>query len=117
MRIETITLLPAAPVASAARAAEAHEGRSAQAAPPRRAEQPGRGEPENIEATLGKLGEELKSFDIALRFRRDEESGAIVIDLFDQATGEKVRQIPTEASLHLSMVLGRLKGVVVDLQA
>ena len=119
MRIEGNSVQAVPPVAPAARAGpgEGQDVAAARAPAPHGAETTGRRQPAELEATLGKLGEELKSFDIALRFRRDEESGAIVIDLFDQATGEKVRQIPTEASLHLSKVLGRLKGVVVDLQA
>lgn len=118
MRIETNALPALQPVAPVARiqARETQEVQAA-AATARAAGHVTGAESASVETKLARLGDELKSFDISLRFRRDEESGAVVIDLFDQITGEKVRQIPTEAALHLSKVLGSLKGVVLDLQA
>jgi flagellar protein FlaG len=111
MRIEmngSTTVQPVAP-AQRTRAAEADPAQ----ATARATESAGR-TAADVDKTLGLLDDELKSFDISLRFRRDEESKAVIIELFDRHTGEKVRQIPTEASLHLSKVLGSLKGVVID---
>lgn len=118
MRIETNALPALQPVAPVARVRTADTQEIQAAATTARAAGHATGaESTSVEAKLAALGDELKSFDISLRFRRDEESGAVVIDLLDQSTGEKVRQIPTEAALHLSKVLGSLKGVVLDLQA
>lgn len=118
MRIETNALPALQPVAPVARIQTASPQEVQAAAETTRAGGQAAGaESASVETKLAKLGDELQSFDISLRFRRDEENGAVVIDLFDQSTGEKVRQIPTEAALHLSKVLGSLKGVVLDLQA
>jgi len=68
------------------------------------------GKPED--AALEKLGAELLSQNVTLKFRRDDESGRIVIELFDQSTGEKLQQIPDETLLHLSSALGQLRGHV-----
>jgi|SRR6185503_17734501 len=64
----------------------------------------------NIEQTIKSLAEAVQDFDIALNFSRDEDTGAIVVKLIDQQSGETVQQIPTEATLRLSAALGKLQG-------
>ena len=64
----------------------------------------------NIEQAIKSLAEAAQDFDIALNFSRDEETGAIVIKLIDQQSGETVQQIPTEVTLRLSAALGKLQG-------
>jgi flagellar protein FlaG len=64
----------------------------------------------NLEQAVRSLEEAVRAFNITLNFSRDDETGAIVIKLIDQHSGEIVQQIPTEATLHLSAVLGKLQG-------
>jgi flagellar protein FlaG len=117
MRVEPVNIAPAAAVAPAERsraAAGAEQPPAAQFPRTAAPEDKRREASPDIEKALVKLGDELKPYDISLRFRRDEESGQTVIDLVNQTTGEKLQQIPTEASLHLSKVLGRLQGIVLS---
>ncbi len=58
------------------------------------------------------FNEAAQPYDISLRFSQDEETGATVIRVVDQSTGELVRQIPDEALLKLSAALGKLQGAL-----
>ena len=64
----------------------------------------------NIEQAIKSLADAVQDFDITLNFSRDEETGAIVIKLINQQSGETVQQIPTEATLRISAELGKLQG-------
>ncbi len=64
----------------------------------------------NVEQVVKSLAEAVRGFDIALNFSRDEKTGAIVIKLIDEHSGETVQQIPTEVTLRLSAALGKLQG-------
>ena len=71
----------------------------------------------NVEQVVKSLEEAVRGFDIALNFSRDEDTGAIVIKLIDQQSGETVQQIPNEAMLRLSAELGKLQGQLFSRQA
>lgn len=73
--------------------------------------------PEGDLQKLEKLADLLQPFQIALKFSRDDETGAIVIQVFDERTGEMLRQIPPEAMLRLSAELGKLQGQVFNRRA
>lgn len=51
---------------------------------------------------------------ISIAFSRDEETKAIIVKLVDKATGEEIRQIPTEVSLKLVAINAKLQGNFVD---
>ena len=57
-----------------------------------------------------KLQEVLAESDISLNFRRDEETGRIIVELIDNTTGDAVRQIPSEVSLRLTEMFSKVKG-------
>jgi uncharacterized FlaG/YvyC family protein len=65
---------------------------------------------QDVDAAVHALNKAAEDYDIALQFSRDDETGAIVIRMVRQNTGEVVHQIPDEAMLHLSAVLGKLQG-------
>jgi flagellar protein FlaG len=44
----------------------------------------------------------LQQHNLALNFSRDAKSGAIIVRLIDQQTGEIVRQVPSDVSLKLA---------------
>lgn len=71
-------------------------------------------EPEHIDLVINDLGNAMQQFDIALKFSKDSETGAIVIEMINQATGETLQQIPNEAILHVAAVLGKLQGKIFD---
>ena len=70
--------------------------------------------PEHIDLVISDLGHAMQPFDIALKFSKDSETGAIVIEMINQVTGETLQQIPNEALLHVSAVLGKLQGKIFD---
>ena len=50
----------------------------------------------NLDALVRELNSKSRSVAPALRFQVDIESGSSVIQVFDRATGELIRQIPPE---------------------
>ena len=64
----------------------------------------------DIEKAVRTLNKAAADYDIALQFSRDDETGKIVIKMVRQGTGEVLQQMPNEAMLHLSAVLGKLQG-------
>ncbi len=73
--------------------------------------------PGGVEDAMRALNEAAEPFAISLQFNRDDETGTIVIKMIDRRTGEVVQQIPHEAMLHLSAVLGKLQGQIFDRKA
>ena len=69
---------------------------------------------QEIDHVLSNLAAAIQPFDIALKFSKDAETGAIVIEMINQRTGETLQQIPNEAMLHVSAVLGKLQGQIFD---
>ena len=67
---------------------------------------------QQVEHVLGNLAHAIQPFDITLKFSKDAETGAIVIEMINQRTGETLQQIPNEAMLHVSAVLGKLQGMI-----
>lgn len=76
----------------------------------------------DLEKTLSpensKKLDEVKSVfeenNISIAFSQDEETKAIIVKLVDKATGEEIRQIPTEVSLKLVAINAKLQGNFVD---
>ncbi|CDM64920.1 flagellar protein FlaG [Pyrinomonas methylaliphatogenes] len=101
-------------LAGTAQAALSSPPQSSKIASPIRNELPA---PEGDWRKLEKLADLLQPFQIALKFSRDDETGAIVIQVFDERTGEMLRQIPPEAMLRLSAELGKLQGQVFNRRA
>ena len=69
------------------------------------------------EETLRSLEAAARTANLVLNINRDAETGAIVVKLVDQTSGETVQQIPAEALLHLSAALGKLQGRLFDQKA
>lgn len=64
----------------------------------------------DVEQAVRALNKAAEAYDIRLQFSRDDDTGKIVIKMVRQGTGEIVQQMPDEAMLHLSAVLGKLQG-------
>lgn len=120
MHIETITMTeavsPVSPVGPKTDAPDAEVERI-------RAQSAGRqvGAPtddwEEVEQLLHSIWDTLQAFRISLNFSRDDESGAIIVRLVEEDTGEMLRQIPSEAALKLSTAFGKLQGLIYNRQA
>ena len=70
-----------------------------------------------VEEALRSVDEAMKDSNVSLKFSRDEETGTMVVEMVDRNSGETLRQLPSEASLHLAATLGKLQGLVFDRKA
>ncbi len=70
-----------------------------------------------FEKALSELSEAIQPFNISLKFSRDEETGKIVIEMIDSRSGDTVQQIPDEALLQISAILGKLQGKIFSCKA
>lgn len=55
------------------------------------------------------------ALNVSLRFRRDETTHQIVVELMDRNSGELIRQVPSETMLRLSTALSELQGRFINL--
>src|SRR5882757_8859757 len=62
------------------------------------------------ERALHELGRAIEPLNISLKFTRDQDTGTIVVEMIDQQSGERLKQIPNEASLHVAASLSKLQG-------
>jgi len=72
---------------------------------------------QDLEQAVRALNEALSPLEIALKFSRDQDTGTIVIQMVNQKTGDVLRQLPSEVTLHLSAALGKLQGQIFDRKA
>lgn len=63
---------------------------------------------------LNKLKEVLGEHNIMLKFRQDDETKAVIVELVNEKTGEAIRQIPSEISLKLAAVYVKMQGQFID---
>jgi flagellar protein FlaG len=70
-----------------------------------------------LESALRSIQDVVSEENISLKFSRDEQTGAMVMELVDQQSGEPVLQIPSVAQLRLAEVLGKLQGNIFNQKA
>lgn len=70
-------------------------------------------ESENFDK-IQNLQKALSEHDLNLKFRQDEETNQLVVELIDSKTGVAIRQMPSEVSLKLSAAFAKLQGQLVD---
>ena len=95
--------MPASPGKSQTHAPNAPLGESTDRAETRRA--------------LQELAQAIEPFNISLKFTRDEETGTIVIQMINEQSGETLKQIPNQASLHVAATLSKLQGKLFNCKA
>jgi flagellar protein FlaG len=69
-------------------------------------------EPVSAHQTISEITDALN---ISLRFRRDDATHQIVVELMDRNSGELIRQVPSETMLRLSSALSELQGRFINL--
>jgi len=72
---------------------------------------------QEVDQIISSLAHAVEPFDIALKFSKDNETGAIVVEMISTTTGETLQQIPNEAMLHVAAVLGKLQGQIFNRKA
>ncbi len=83
---------------------------------PVKAEAPEAGE-KDVRKAARSLDEVLTGYNISLKFTRDDETGRTVVELVDYQSGETLRQMPSEVSLHLTAMFGKVQGRLFNRQA
>jgi len=73
--------------------------------------------PHDVSQAVRELNAAVKSLDSGLRFHIDEASNQVVVEVVNEATGEVLRQIPSEVSIRLAQTLGKAAGLLVDKRA
>lgn len=71
------------------------------------------GKPDDSEK-IQQVQNALAEHNINLRFRRDENSNQLVVEMIDSKTGDVIRQMPSEVSLKLGAAFAKLQGQLVD---
>lgn len=72
---------------------------------------------EQLEAAVTSLNKGLQAWSTNLRFRLEDGSNQVVIQVIDVETGDVVRQVPSEEILHMSQELGKLRDLAFHAQA
>ena len=75
---------------------------------------PARTVQETVAAVAAQLESYLRSVGRELQFRVDSASGKTVVSVRDAATGDVIRQIPSEEALRLAQSLGSQSNSLVD---
>ncbi|MEW6219660.1 MAG: flagellar protein FlaG [Thermodesulfobacteriota bacterium] len=70
-----------------------------------------------IQERVAMAQERLESLGSSLGFEVNEETGRVVIEITDRATGEVIRQIPSEDLVKLEAKLAELVGLLFDQHA
>lgn len=70
--------------------------------------------PGNKAENLAKINEVLAESNLTLKFRRDDDTKQLVVELVDDKTGEAIRQIPSQISLKLAAAFVKMQGQFVD---
>lgn len=68
-----------------------------------------------VEAAAKQIESYLRSMNRAVEFRVDDQSGKTVVTVRDNATGEVIRQIPSEEVLELARTLDQRAGALINI--
>lgn len=70
---------------------------------------------EAMKSAAAQIETYLRSIGRALEFSVDDTTGRTVVTVRDSATGETIRQIPSEEALRLAQALGNQPNALIDL--
>lgn len=73
--------------------------------------------PEALESAVRELNASMADQSIGLRFEVDSDTDRLVVKVVDRASGELIRQIPSEEVLRIARLLGKVPGVLVSQSA
>lgn len=72
---------------------------------------------EPVSKALEAINASMQAWSTGMRFDLDEDSQRIVITIVDNASGEVLRTVPTEAVLRVARMITQLQGGAVDTHA
>ena len=70
-----------------------------------------------LEAVVSEMNEIAKAADRDIAFQLDDDSGRVVVSVTDRATGDVIRQIPSEEALELAAHLSDARSLLFKAEA
>ncbi|WP_265920089.1 flagellar protein FlaG [Cupriavidus nantongensis] len=67
-----------------------------------------------LDAALARLTDALRTASVSVQFEIDSTSHRVITKVMDKATGEVIRQIPTEELVRISDAMAQLQGLFVN---
>ncbi|MBO9515099.1 MAG: flagellar protein FlaG [Variovorax sp.] len=68
--------------------------------------------PGSLESAVRQINESLGGQSVGVRFEVDDETDRLVVKVVDRASGELIRQIPSEEVLRIARLLGKTGTLV-----
>lgn len=68
----------------------------------------------SLDAALARLTEALRTASVSVQFEIDSSSHRVITKVMDKASGEVIRQIPTEELVRISEAMTQLQGLFVN---
>ena len=73
--------------------------------------------PTQVEDAVREVNASLQSRSVGLQFEVDKDTDKVIVKVVDRASGEVIRQIPTEEVVRIAKVLGKAPGMLVSQSA
>jgi flagellar protein FlaG len=73
--------------------------------------------PPQVEQAVREVNASLQSRSVGLQFEVDQDTDKLIVKVVDRASGEVIRQIPTEEVVRIARVLGKAPGLLVSQSA
>ncbi|GLC94521.1 flagellar protein FlaG [Cupriavidus sp. TA19] len=68
----------------------------------------------SLDAALARLTEALRTASVSVQFEIDNTGHRVITKVMDKASGEVIRQIPTEELVRISDAMSQLQGLFVN---
>ena len=73
--------------------------------------------PEALDDAVREINASMADQSIGVRFEVDDDTDRLVVKVVDRASGELIRQIPSEEVLRIAKLLGKVPGVLMSQNA
>jgi flagellar protein FlaG len=73
--------------------------------------------PTQVAQAVREVNASLQSRSVGLQFEVDEDTDKTIVKVVDRASGEVIRQIPSEEVVRIAKVLGKAPGLLVSQEA
>jgi len=73
--------------------------------------------PTQVAEAVREINTSLQSRSVGLQFELDEDTDKMIVKVVDRASGEVIRQIPSEEVVRIAKVLGKAPGLLVSQEA
>jgi len=71
----------------------------------------------DVDKAFEEINAAMHAWDTGMRFEIDKDTHQIVVSIVDSATGDVLRQIPSEEVLHVAKMIAQFQGNLVNVKA